>query len=108
MKVLKYSIARQFTEYPAGRYRDDGRFSGEVFREDVLVPILSTCDKLIIDLDGAMGYGSSFLEEAFGGVVRTTRFKINDLREKLEFKSEEDPDVISEIWEHIENANHTH
>ena len=34
-------------------------------------------EKLIVNLDGGYGYGSSFLEEAFGGLVRKLRSENN-------------------------------
>jgi STAS-like domain of unknown function (DUF4325) len=69
------SIAAQFSRYPGPRYRKDGPFSGEEFREEFLAPALQNAGKtgslVIVTLDGVAGYGSSFLEEAFGGLVRT-------------------------------------
>lgn len=60
-----------FTRFPAPRYKSLGPGSGEEFREDYLTPNIERYGKdLLISLDGAMGYGSSFLEEAFGGLVR--------------------------------------
>lgn len=84
------SIARDFSRNPAGRYRKDGRFSGEVFREDVLVPKLSKGSICVI-LDGTDGYGSSFLEEAFGGLVRTRKWSLDDLKSKLTIEAQTKP-----------------
>ena len=68
------SIARNFNEFPAGRIPDDGPNSGQRFRDELLAPALKDAIKnkykLEIDLDGTMGYGSSFLDEAFGGLIR--------------------------------------
>lgn len=65
------NIERTFSKYPAGRYVSDGPYSGEAFREEHLLPALrGSQGKVIIELDGARGYGSSFLEEAFGGLLR--------------------------------------
>ncbi len=68
--VVRINIARQFTKMPGGRYVHLGPFSGEEFRQKFLIPPLKSGMSLIIELDGVRGYGSSFLEEAFGGVVR--------------------------------------
>ncbi len=68
MKTI--SIANDFTRYPGGRYRKHGKGSGEEFREDFLVPNLDREEEVTIVLDGTAGYSSSFLEEAFGGLVR--------------------------------------
>lgn len=64
------NIATQFSRYPAGRYVADGPFSGERFRDKWLIPALESQEEVTIEFDGARGYGSSFLEEAFGGLVR--------------------------------------
>lgn len=68
MKVIR--IAEDFSRYPGGRYPDDGPGNGTAFRESFLVPVLDRGEKAQIVLDGAQGYPSSFLEEAFGGLVR--------------------------------------
>jgi len=72
---------------PGGRFKSDGPFSGEWFREEVLRPALATAiqtgDKLTVELDGNSGYGSSFLEEAFGGLIRTRAFEPEKVRENL-------------------------
>lgn len=64
------NIATQFSRYPAGRYTKDGPFSGEHFRDEWLIPALESREEVAIEFDGTRGYGSSFLEEAFGGLVR--------------------------------------
>ena len=67
-------IARDFSRYPGPRYKNDGNFSGQVFRDDVLAPALKTAlndgTKITVYLDDVAGYGSSFLEESFGGLIR--------------------------------------
>ena len=74
MSERRIEIAKQFSRYPGGRYRRDGAHSGEAFREDVLLPALKEAVKsgtrLVVVLDGTEGYPSSFLEEAFGGLIR--------------------------------------
>jgi hypothetical protein len=59
---------------PGFRLKTDGPNSGEWFRDAVLVPQLraaiSKNEQLAVQLDGVAGYGSSFLEEAFGGLIR--------------------------------------
>lgn len=68
MKTI--NIAEDFTPFPGGRYPEDGKGNGTDFREKFLVPILQSGEQATIILDGALGYPSSFLEEAFGGLVR--------------------------------------
>ena len=68
--VTSISIARDFSRYPAGRFRTDGDASGEAFRDDCLVKALDRFEQVEVIFDGVAGFGSSFLEEAFGGLVR--------------------------------------
>lgn len=71
--MTKLRVA-DYASSPGGRFMSDGDFSGEWFREQILVPALLAAkdksEKLEVELDGTSGYGSSFLEEAFGGLVR--------------------------------------
>jgi hypothetical protein len=60
---------RDWTEAPGGRYRKQGPFSGEAFREEVLLPALKN-GPVEVDLGWVAGYGTGWLEEVFGGAVR--------------------------------------
>lgn len=102
MAVKKISIAREFSRYPAGRVRSDGPFSGEAFRDGWLIPILKSDDRAVIDLDGVRGYGSSFLEEAFGGLVREG-FRVDQILSAFEFHSS-DQSIVDEIKDYIEHG----
>ncbi|HXC02243.1 MAG TPA: STAS-like domain-containing protein [Opitutaceae bacterium] len=98
------SVAKDFSDVPWGRYPTDGRFCGENFREELLMPALKSGEnKIVVDLDGAEGYGSSFLEEAFGGLVRKHGFTSQDLRSKLEIRTsrEEFKIYVDLIWQYI-------
>jgi len=63
-------IARDFSPTPGGRYRHDGVWSGEQFREDILLPALAQHEKVVVDLDDAVGFTTSFLDEVFGAIAR--------------------------------------
>ena len=76
-------VARDFGRFPAGRFRTDGRYSGERFREEFLVPALGKQGTVTIEMDGAAGYGPSFIEEAFGGLVRKEGFDNGTLLARL-------------------------
>lgn len=102
--MMTINIAKEFSRYPAGRYFSDGPFSGEAFREVKLIPALNKGEKVRIILDGALGYGSSFLEEAFGGLVRNG-FSATELKSKLMFVSKEDPFLEEEIISYIDGAS---
>lgn len=97
------NIERDFSRYPAGRYVDDGPYSGERFRAEFLIPALTqSSDVVVIELDGARGLGSSFLEEAFGGLVRLGH-PAQQLIERFQFKTE-DASLIEEIKSYILEA----
>lgn len=87
MKEKKITVGIDFAKTPIGRYREDGPYSGQVFREDILIPALKENDKVIIDLSGVEGYGSSFLEEVFGGLIRSREGADADLKDKLQIVS---------------------
>lgn len=89
--TMTYHIAKEFSETPGGRFRKHGPYSGEEFRDDVLCGLLrkavASDEKLAVVLDGTGGYGSSFLEEAFGGLIRLGRFDRNAVQRHLELKA---------------------
>ncbi|ROQ42464.1 uncharacterized protein DUF4325 [Stenotrophomonas maltophilia] len=82
MKTI--DISRDFSRFPAGRYKADSDFSGEVFRDKILAPALSNFEHVQVILDNTEGFGSSFLEEAFGGLVRYCGFTREYLSNHLE------------------------
>jgi len=101
---LKTIFVKAFSEFPGPRYRNLGPSSGQEFREEILIPAIKQygAHKLIINLDGTCGYGSSFLEEAFGGLLRdrvVTPEEASVLVGNL--VSEEDPSLVDEIREYI-------
>ena len=97
------NVARDFSRFPAGRYKRNGDTSGEGFRERFLETPLKSGQPITVQLDGTIGYGSSFLEEAFGGVVRSLRIKPESLRMLLKLDSS-DPVLVEEIQGYIDDA----
>lgn len=97
MKEITIDIAKEFSRFPFGRFTNQSDTSGEKFRNDILVPALNEYDVVTIVLDGAKGYGSSFLEEAFGGLMRVSNLKYAEVRKKLKIKSTIDPSLPAEI-----------
>lgn len=95
-------ISRDFSKVPAGRYPSHGPNNGQRFRHEILIPQLKAAESVSVDLDGIEGVGSSFLEEAFGGLVREG-FAPAELRKRLVIKSEEDPTLIQEIFSYIDD-----
>lgn len=104
--MLSINISKDFSETPGARYRSEGDYSGEEFRESMLKPkfeeALQNNEKLTINLDGGYGYPTSFLEEAFGGLARI--YSPEKVLPVLEFVSYDEPSLIREIREYIEKA----
>jgi hypothetical protein len=101
MKTVSLSVARDYSRTPGARYRWQGPFSGEEFR-DYLAIKLQDAEKIVIDLDGTRGFGSSFLEEAFGGLVRIARqLKLdkNTVIHRIEIVSNQDPTYRQEAMD---------
>ncbi len=103
--AIRISVANDFTMTPGGRLIKEGPFSGEAFREEILLPAflraLEDKEKLIVDLDGGYGYGSSFLDESFGGLAR----KLRDPQVlSIEIVSQEEPELIDKIHLYMEEG----
>ena len=92
-------LATDFSPSPAGRFFEDGPFPGSSFRDKFLLPAIAQNDKVIIDLEDTELAGSSFLEEAFGGLVRAGLTE-TILKKKLELRSPRSTDPIR-IWRYI-------
>jgi hypothetical protein len=101
----RIKVASDFSSVPFGRYRDDGPHSGEVFREDVLIPALKANERVVIDIDGVEGLPSSFWEEALGGLVRRGS-KADEIREKLDIECRDsDLQVYVRLgWKYVDEA----
>lgn len=80
-------IAESFSLYPGGRNSDDGDYNGERFRKEYLEPALKKNEDIRIDLNGTAGYGSSFLDEAFAGLIRAG---IKDATDRITFDASND------------------
>ena len=106
-KIL--SVSKVFSRTPGSRYEKEGRFSGEEFRNLILYPaIKESIDNdniLVIDLDGTAGYGTSFLEESFGGLIRINKLDYDKILGHLKFVSKEEDYLIDDIKMYLKQAN---
>ncbi|HBL9020856.1 STAS-like domain-containing protein [Enterobacter ludwigii] len=104
--MVNIVIARDFSKMPFGRYLSDSPNSAERFRRDYLVPALKSGDReVVVDFTGINhGVGSSFLEEAFGGLVRKEGVPKADIKAKLIIKSDL-PFYKEQIIKFIDMAN---
>ncbi len=105
-RTTNLSVAEEFSRTPGPRFRTEGNFSGQQFREDLLerrfLQAVKEGAKLLVDLDGGYGYATSFLEEAFGGLARL--HDQSQILRTLEFKSTEEPYLVEEIQKFIREA----
>ncbi|WP_417415853.1 STAS-like domain-containing protein [Hoeflea sp.] len=110
LNEIKIDIAKDFSPYPVGRDENDSAVNGKKFRTEKLAPAVKSAleqDRIVvIILEGLESVGSSFLEEAFGGLVRNENFTASQLKSVLKFDYEwpgfKTPE--EQIWEHILRA----
>ena len=100
-----FSIARDFSPNPGPRYIRQGANSGELLRRKLLRIVRAAGGKIRIDLDGTKGMGSSFLDEAFGGLVRNEGVDRERLLKQLDLRSSVDPSYVDEIRDSIQRAH---
>lgn len=107
MKEIVIKV-KDFSITPGSRYRDEGEkaHSGQQFREDKLEPIFDNQENkdsiIIINLDGTIGYGTSWLEEVFGGLAR--KYGSDYILKRIKLISNEEPYLIEDINEYIKHA----
>lgn len=75
-------VGNDFSPFPGGRFLSDGPNSGEKFREEILIPALRDSHDVTVVLDNVIGLPASFLEEAFGGLIRSG-LTLGDLQKRL-------------------------
>jgi uncharacterized protein DUF4325 len=66
-RTIKF--VEEFSDTPGGRLRKQGAHSGEAFRDEIVRPALANGASIEIDLNDAIGFPASFLDEAFGRLV---------------------------------------
>lgn len=100
-------IARNFSRFPAGRFREDGDASATAFRDDLLVPALKDGEDVEVVFDGVAGFAASFLEEAFGGLVLEHHMTKAFLDEQLRLRTGERElaDYVKLAKRYIEEAD---
>lgn len=104
MIMFTINVVKDFNKRPYGRYPDDGEGCGELFRKNKLAPALREHDQVHVVLDGYNRYGRSFLDEAFGGLIREEKFKWADLKERLTYTHSKVKTIELLIDERLEAA----
>lgn len=89
---------------PKFRFKSEYEFSGEVFRDEVLVPALRENEHVHVDLTGYNRYGPSFIDEAFANIIRKGIFSPEYLEEHLSYSHEHLPRVVEQIDQKIDKA----
>lgn len=104
----KLVIVEEFSPRPYGRYPSDGDYCGEIFRKELLAPRLRRCvqqgNVLEVILDGYNRYGRSFLDEAFGGLIREEGFTYETVKKHLIYRHSLVESIEMLIKERIEAA----
>lgn len=98
------NIATDFCRAPAGRYRKNGDFTGEVFREDILVPAIlnNEYSEIIVNLDDLDGVGTSFWDEVFGELLRSKIISKDLFKQKVKLVCTDDVYLVPTIKSIIE------
>lgn len=103
---MDYFIANEYTDAPGGRFIVDGPYSGEDFRENILKPMISQLKKnerIHLIFDGAYGYATSFLEEAFGGLAR--QLGCTQTMDLFYLESNDEPEIIERVIQYIKDVD---
>lgn len=104
------SVAKNYSPYPAGRYRSDGPFNGTVFRDKHLLPLLAKAEQVLVDIDGVALLPSSFWEEVWGGMVRKGRMDQNEVFRRFKVVTT-DPELkpyVEMAWRFVKEAQPAH
>ena len=104
MTEVLFSIAKDFSPHPGPRLAKQGSHSGESLRRKLLRVLDTSNATVVVDLDGTKGIGSSFLDEAFGGLIRCENRSKDDILRRLQFRSRVDPSYIETILDSITKA----
>ncbi len=100
--MLIIDVAKEFSAKPFGRYEADSDRSAEAFRKKFLIPALQAGKPFVVDLSGSNRYSSSFLEEAFGGLIREGIAK--DKLSLMTVKHDLLPSIVEEVQIYIDRA----
>lgn len=76
-------VVAEYTDMPIGRNDLDGPKNGADFRDNRLIPALLEYTVVNVDFNGTLGTTPSFLEEVFGGVVRSGFISGDELSKRV-------------------------
>ena len=82
-KSKTISIAADFSLNPFGRTREQGHRSGEVFREDLLIPAIKKAylkrKTLVLNFDNLCSVSHSFLDEVFSNLSSNPNLSLSEV-----------------------------
>lgn len=103
---MRIDIVKEFTDTPGGRTIKEGEYSGELFRDSLLIPrylsAVQNNEILEICFDGAFGYPPSFLDESFGGMVK--KLKKKNILKNICIISNDDLSIERRINQYVSDA----
>lgn len=100
------NVANDFSLMPSGRHRSDGSYTGDHFYEILIKEIekVPEDEKIIINFDGVLAAGSSFLEQAFAGLIREKKISKNQFFNKFEIVANEYPEIREKVKRYVSEA----
>lgn len=108
MEPIKINVVKDFSPTPGPRYISEGKFSGELFRQQVLFPtVAEAIEKNVpfeVNLDGTAGFATSFLEESFGGLIRIHKLSYDKILSLMTLISKEEEYLIDDVKEYLNDA----
>ena len=93
-------ISKDFSPAPGGR--EEGKEFLETLLKPKYIEAVQNWEKLVIDLDGGYGYPTSFLKEAFGGLIKEHNSR--EVLDTLVFISNDEPSLIDEIRSYMSSS----
>lgn len=100
-------VAKDFSPTPGARYRADGDWSGQQFREEILEPAFREAvmrgGTVSVELDECEGFATSFLEEAFGGLARRVG-GADKVLAVIRVVSQDEPGLVDDVDYYIRHA----
>lgn len=105
---IHINVAKDFNDFVMGRCPEDSDFNATDFRNDLLIPAIHELIKnkrlvLIVNFSGVYS-NPSFLEEAFGGLVRDG-VDCHLLLNRVSVQNLEDDDAMDYINEECQRVN---
>lgn len=104
--MKKINVANDFSIIPSGRQKSDGSATGQHFYEILVESLSGLADgqQITIDFDGVLTAGSSFLDEAFAGLIRNGIITKNGFNETIIIIANEHPEIKEKIRKYVKEA----